>query len=353
QTVVHDLTWPGALVIGLSTLQIFWRRTSILVWFLAGIVVSNALFPMLFPRLHLTQPSLMFAYLGGMLLVAVWFGRLRPVWRHGAGILCIAWAGWLAVLHAPFIMTLTDDKTGVAYAAAAERVDAPPGSVLMAPWGSAYFVLAYAHLVEGRMADYRVVDHRADFRTLTQNGTQPVYTHASTLYLFGADWWAQHIDVPLQVVSAGPNMVKLAVQPFEEASTAGHILGDGIELVEWRAQPFNEQELHVTLYWAATDYPQGSYSTFVHVTDQDAIGGPEDLLAQSDYHVPVYGRYPTTEWQPGQLVREDHVLAMPPDRLPRTIVAGMYWQDGEGDFHQLGAHTFRVPLDEWQAGRNP
>lgn len=341
QTFMADLTLPGALLVAVAALQFFWRRNNWLFWCLLGAIATYMLFPMLMPRLRLTQQSLMFAYLASMLLAAAGVGMLRPAWRYLAAGLLVAWAIGLAALNWSFITTITNDRSGVYYTAAAENLDAPPGSVIMAPWGSVYFMLAYAHLVEGRMAEWEIVDHRADFRTLTQNGTLPIYTHASTLYLFGADWWGQYIDAPLRVSSAGPNMVKLATDPFPSAPETGEALGDHIALVDWEARPFADDELHVTLYWTAAETPTGSYSTFVHVSDQEAITGPDDILAQSDYHVPVYGRYPTVEWVPGELVREDHLLEIPADRAPRTIVVGMYWQEEDGSFHQLG--TFSLP----------
>lgn len=344
QTWAADLTLPGvAVVVVAAGGLLLHRKNSLLIWCLLGITATYIFFPMLMPRLRLTQQSLMFAYMASLLLVAAAVALLPMRWRTLGGGLFIAWGVGLALLNWTFITTITQDRSGLVYTAQAEQLDAPPGAPIMAPWGSAYFILAYAHLVEGRMPEWQIVDHRADFRALTDNGNRPIYTHASTLYLFGDDWWARHIDVPLRVSSAGPNMVKLATDPFPTAPHTGEPLGDHIGLVDWSARPFGENELQITLYWTATASPAESYSTFVHITDQDAIHGPEDLLAQNDYFVPVYGRYPTPFWIPGELVREDHVVQIPPGRTPRTVVAGMY-RHHEGEIFPLG--SVALALDE-------
>jgi len=71
-----------------------------------------------------------------------------------------------------------------------------------------------------------------------------------------------------------------------------------------------------------------------------------DLVAQSDFAAPVYGWYPTSEWQPGEVVREDHTLDLPADRSVRSIFVGMYSRNAGGGFDQLG----RLRLDTDPAG---
>lgn len=81
--------------------------------------------------------------------------------------------------------------------------------------------------------------------------------------------------------------------------------------------------LTVTLYWRAEKHPQGDYTAFVHLLDDAG-----QLLAQHD-GPPRYGRYPTSAWQSGDVVPDEHVLEVLP--LPAgqrvRLVAGMYRSD--------------------------
>ncbi|MBU0704282.1 MAG: DUF2142 domain-containing protein, partial [Chloroflexi bacterium] len=90
--------------------------------------------------------------------------------------------------------------------------------------------------------------------------------------------------------------------------------------------------LTATLYWRADERPQGDYTTFVHLLDDEG-----QLLAQHD-GPPRYGRYPTSAWQPDDVIPDEHVLEMPP-LLPGQrvrLVAGMYRSDTLKRFPVLG-----------------
>lgn len=80
------------------------------------------------------------------------------------------------------------------------------------------------------------------------------------------------------------------------------------------------ETLRVALYWHARREFAGDYKVFVHVFGPDGA-----LVAQSDA-VPVNWTYPTTAWQPGDSVRDVHVIPLD-EALPRgdyRIVVGMY-----------------------------
>jgi hypothetical protein len=80
------------------------------------------------------------------------------------------------------------------------------------------------------------------------------------------------------------------------------------------------ETLRVALYWHARREVAGDFKVFVHVFGPDGI-----LVAQSDA-VPVYWTYPTTAWQPGDTVRDVHVIPLEAT-LPRgnyRIAAGLY-----------------------------
>ena len=109
-----------------------------------------------------------------------------------------------------------------------------------------------------------------------------------------------------------------------------------------------DHSLDVVAHWVATRPVSADYSTYVHVTDKAEIATPDDLLGQNDASAPVYGWYPTSQWQPNEMVREDHVVeGLPPDRPPRTIIVGMYHHQADGQFVQLGHVVLTFDGDSW------
>jgi hypothetical protein len=78
--------------------------------------------------------------------------------------------------------------------------------------------------------------------------------------------------------------------------------------------------LRVALYWQVQDVVVEDLKVFVHLFSSEGT-----LVAQSDV-VPVGWAYPTTAWQPGETVRDVHVISLDGE-LPRgdyRVVVGMY-----------------------------
>ena len=67
-----------------------------------------------------------------------------------------------------------------------------------------------------------------------------------------------------------------------------------------------------------------------------------DMIAQADSEHPVYGWYPTTKWNVGEIVREDYELTVPPGKILKLLSIGMYTRDAAGAFHNLG--MVNIPL---------
>jgi hypothetical protein len=81
--------------------------------------------------------------------------------------------------------------------------------------------------------------------------------------------------------------------------------------------------LTVTLTWYAEGRPAGDYTVFVHLVNETG-----EQLAQHDGR-PRYGRYPTSAWQPGDVVPDQHVLEVPvlADGETMLLAVGMYQLD--------------------------
>lgn len=85
--------------------------------------------------------------------------------------------------------------------------------------------------------------------------------------------------------------------------------------------------LAVTLTWQAAAPMGVDFTVFVHLVASDG-----HMVAQHDggpwYEVPL----PTSAWRVGEVVRDRHILALPPDLAPgtyRLLVGAYYWPTGE------------------------
>ncbi|MBL7184210.1 MAG: glycosyltransferase family 39 protein [Anaerolineae bacterium] len=79
--------------------------------------------------------------------------------------------------------------------------------------------------------------------------------------------------------------------------------------------------LRLTLYWQALAEMDRRYTVFVHLLDSD-----NRIVAQMDSE-PLGGAHPTTEWQFGEIVRDNYGLLIAPDTPPGEYLleVGMYY----------------------------
>lgn len=331
------MTWPGligAVIVG--ALPLFPRSSRALATWLWGSLLSYLAFSTVFQHAVLLEAEVMAALLFFVLLAALGVSHLGRRGQFAATALMAAWALWLVHKNYPYVAGLTRDVSSLDYVQTVEGLEAAPGSVVMAPWGRRFFALSYAQRISAQLPRWIVVDHRADLAKLAAS-SGGIYTAADTPFDFGLDWWAARLGTPLRVTSAGPNMLLLTAQPLPAPRHAPVVIGDGIGLEGCGIRLAQQgQQLQVVLYWTAEHAVHTDYSTYVYASDRDAIVTPDDLVAQSDSNAPVYGWYPTTRWQPGEVVREDHLLPIPVARPVRTLFAGMYTRDTAGRFVQLG-----------------
>ncbi|MGC9349585.1 MAG: hypothetical protein ACP5JG_15720 [Anaerolineae bacterium] len=123
----------------------------------------------------------------------------------------------------------------------------------------------------------------------------------------------------LTTVSHPPDVARAPIAVDHEVD---YRFGEAIRLLGYdapgRAKPGDR--IRFALLWHAVGDVVGDYTVFVHVVDD---GG--DPVAQDDAK-PVYWFYPTTAWEPGDYVRDEHVLNLPP-ALPRgdyEVSVGLY-----------------------------
>jgi hypothetical protein len=346
RALLATFTWPGLALVAAAACVALWPgRKQPLAPMSALIAATYLAFGVIFRPAVLLEAEMLGALLAMSVLLALGLSRL-PRRRAALGALaCIALTVGLALRNFPVVRSLTGDEAAVRYIDQLTHLEAPPGAVVMEPWGGNYFALAYAQRIEGRLPGWQLVDHRANMADLAAAQGR-IYTTAATLFVFGPEWWASRLGSPLRLTSAGPKLVALTALPLPAPTTKPLPLDADVGLVDWHVRILGETgQLLVRLDWVTRRPLAEDYSTYVHVTDQSEIIRPEDLVAQSDYAAPVDGWYPTSTWQPNEVVREHHVLAVPAGRSPRAILVGMYKVGAAGEFEHIGQIAFTPDSD--------
>jgi mannosyltransferase len=133
----------------------------------------------------------------------------------------------------------------------------------------------------------RPLDERISLASLEVQTTERVFTAPETQYPSGA-------DLGDLVTLVGADLDKATVGPGET--------------------------LHLTLYWQTRTSMVKSYTVFTHLLDADSR-----IWAQQD-GIPVSGARPTTGWVPGEVIRDEHQLAVDPQAPPGDYVieVGLY-----------------------------
>jgi hypothetical protein len=210
----------------------------------------------------------------------------------------------------------------------------PPGAILVSDDRNNIMPMWYLQYVEGRRPDllglfplitteYPSLSHILD---LAMSSGRPVYLMKEM----------PGIDVKVDVAPAGQLWrVQGPAAGQEPAYPLNARLADSIALVGHDRSPRNPQPgqtLQVNLYWRPLRPLDKEYHSYVHMVD-----GQGNLIAQSDQQ-PGGLYYPSTLWQPGEHLRDDHLLAVPDDAQPGVyrLLAGLYTLPGNGSVEPLG-----------------
>jgi 4-amino-4-deoxy-L-arabinose transferase-like glycosyltransferase len=129
---------------------------------------------------------------------------------------------------------------------------------------------------------------------------------------------------PLGLIFAG--RVKIAApesRAIEIPNPVRYHVGDVAALVGYTVEPETVSPggtLRVALYWQATATLPEDYTVFVHLLD-----GSDALRGQGD-GPPVGGDYPTTLWEPGEIVADEHAVSVHADAPPGRyrLAVGFY-----------------------------
>jgi hypothetical protein len=218
---------------------------------------------------------------------------------------------------------------GEAYARRAARV-LQEGALVVGDWMPAT-VLWYAQYVEGWMPPGVQVTVADPLDALWQAPVEAALAAGRPVYL-ARPVMAAGDRYPLS--SAGPLVRVLGERHFAapelafpvsaEPDLAAHpeivLLGANLSGTELAAG----DTLHADLVWQARAVPQADYSVRVRWVDASGRAWTE----QQNRH-PVGGSYPTSRWQPGEVVADSYTLSLPayldpgPYRLQAALVSGV------------------------------
>jgi hypothetical protein len=141
---------------------------------------------------------------------------------------------------------------------------------------------------------------------------------------FEGDYLYQVRSLDLQQLSAPPlatfgqvqGLRLLAVKLVSSPSSANQP-GTGADQLEIQHMPMTERA-SLLLYWQPTESLPADYTVFIHLRAPDGF-----VRSQAD-GPPVSGHYPTTSWQPGEIIQDVHPL--PATDLSQTdhLAIGLY-----------------------------
>jgi hypothetical protein len=122
----------------------------------------------------------------------------------------------------------------------------------------------------------------------------------------------------------------------------------GFELDAGAARPGGA--VGATLYWQALGRVGGDYTVFVHL-----VADAPQPVGQGD-GPPAFGMYPTSRWQPGDLVRDPHEVRLAPDLARRRywLLLGLYRADDGARLAPTGPPPgVLARLGNWLERRTP
>jgi len=215
--------------------------------------------------------------------------------------------------------------------------DGPAAGALIYGTSDELAALSYLTQIWGERSDLRPATTADAQEWLASAGGPPLYVTRTASALF-----ADEVGVPRAWWAAGATLVEVLRRPRAEVP-AGVARIDrqataGLTLVGFERWPGPPDRLHVALYWrCSAELPAASVS--LRPTRAGGYLRQGDQLVAQD-HPPVWGIYPFDRWQPGEVVRDDYVVALPAGAQPDGLTIILY-QPAAG---AAPLATLRLPL---------
>ena len=302
--------------------------------------VSDALLAVKLPIIAISAIGL------ALLMEVLW--QKRPLWGKLAVVGSLALIVWLFFSNRPLVLDVTRDESTFATIALAEHISTTTADgrpqTLMALWGHDYWALTYAQAYEGKFPALKIVHHDNDFAAITQ--TDHLLTLSKTFYQRPVDWWKGMLG-EVYLTSVAPEIVEIQTVPrIVPISLPDDVLldlGNDIAIQNAELDWVDDDTLHLTIAWQALQDDLSDYSIAVHLVAQDPPTGPQDILTQADRNHPVFGWYPTSLWQAGEVVTDHFLLDVPQGGAPVAVRIGMYQALADGSFANSEWLSLPVP----------
>lgn len=282
----------------------------------------------------------------GILWVTLPSGVTRLAASVVSGLVGSGLVIWLAWNNFGHIYAVTHDPAGREIIEGIKQVTEPRPPIVEV-WGVRYYALGYARWASGELPDAELIAVDMGLRGLPAQLPR-FYTTQDLFHLIPPPAWERRLG-RIYLRSAAYRIVEVSTAPYLHPPP--HFRGrgraevmDGIRLLNYQAGLDADGAVRLTLLWQAEHPVSDDYSVFVQISDKPQITRQDDIIASGDRRHPVYGFYPTSRWFPGEIVREDYRVPIPPGRRPRLLSFGLYTQDPHtGAFHNLG--RVNVPLE--------
>ncbi len=195
----------------------------------------------------------------------------------------------------------------------------PANAILISNDRNEMVPLFYLQAVEGQATgmtalfplikpEPRFADIGATVDAALAAGEQPVYL-IKPMPGLGVKFQLKPARDPLVQV-LGPSASVSPTHPVNQPFGPLHLVG-----YNWQAQG---DKVQIDLHWSVQAPLAADYTTTVQLFDAN-----EAKITQDD-HAPGGVYYPTSLWKPGDILVDSHVLTLPPDRTPTTLLVGMY-----------------------------
>jgi hypothetical protein len=153
---------------------------------------------------------------------------------------------------------------------------------------------------------------------------------------------------PLRVGGPPPGVTVTTAQPQNPLNLSfdNQITLLGFDLSRANNNPKSKilpeaRKRNLKLYWRADTIPTSDYTVFIHLLDLQG-----NLVAQFD-SPPAAGAYPTSVWNPGEIIADEHRLGeLPPGRY--TLQVGLYRLDTGQRLPVVGKVDGAVKLVEFE-----
>ena len=341
RTLQHDFTWVGVLLGLMGLAWLFFRR-----WIDALFLVVNFLLQSFLAANH-HVPRHWVYFIPSFVLFALWVGLgISLIWSLVAsllrgrrltrllslsaiGVLLLAWIAlpfperyrpfrashFGAGVLDPWRQTLKTGFMGDRVGSAIHGVAAD--AIIICDWEQAT-TLWYFQQVEGLRPDVDIIYPVERLDQVAALG-RPLYLARAQGGL--AERWRPGASDALLALHTAPvrslpsDVTPLSIQ-FDQVLTLARVsLGhpDGWGALEDKAPPifYPSTVVPLTLYWRALEQPAHDYSVSLRLFD--AAG---QQVFKVDTQHPVLGTFPTSTWEPGEVVADYYEMQLAPDLAP-------------------------------------